>query len=105
MTRNYVIVCNEHTNAKKAGELLFWGFHTENDEERSFGGYTTDIDKCEKYTRQELEEWRGDNTERIPFYDEIKGNGLAGFFKCEDVMISQEDLYTLGFRKKSVMRL
>jgi len=33
---------------------MFWGTQTEDDEERSFGGYTIDVDDCEKYTKQEI---------------------------------------------------
>lgn len=34
--------------------LMFWGSQTEDDEKRSFGGYTMDVEGCEKYTKEEL---------------------------------------------------
>ena len=47
--RRYVIVCNEHSGMFR-GTLLFWGSRTEDGQERSFGGYTSDIDNCEIYS-------------------------------------------------------
>lgn len=38
--RKYVIVSNEHDSWPR-GALLFWGRRTEDEEKRSFGGYTT----------------------------------------------------------------
>lgn len=69
--RKYVIVCNEHTAIFKDA-LLFWGSLTDNREKRSFSGYTCQIDKCERYTRKELEEFRGDLKAEYPFFDELK---------------------------------
>lgn len=34
--------------------LVFWGHQTKDGEERSYGGYTMDLDTCEKYTEEEL---------------------------------------------------
>lgn len=36
------------------GQLIFWGRLTDDDEERSFGGYTNDSSQCERYSLQEL---------------------------------------------------
>ena len=52
--RQYVIVCRRH-KAILPQALLFWGSLTDDDMERSYGGYTMDIDKCERYTRNDLE--------------------------------------------------
>lgn len=43
MNREYVIVSNKHTSLFP-GCLLFWGHRTEDEENRSFGGYTSNID-------------------------------------------------------------
>ena len=53
--RRYVIVCNEHSGMFR-GTLLFWGSRTEEGQERSFGGYTSDIDNCEIYSENEVKE-------------------------------------------------
>lgn len=55
MERNYVIVCNRHKGIGNS-TLLFWGRETEdNVERRSFSGYTSDFNSCEKYTLEEIE--------------------------------------------------
>lgn len=99
MKRNYVIVCNEH-EAIIPRVLLFWGQHTEDAHERSYAGYTCDIGKCERYTREELEEFRGDLKKEYPFYSEINP---AQFRKKSEVLISMEQLEKLGYRKFNVM--
>ncbi|QAT48567.1 hypothetical protein EQM14_01540 [Caproiciproducens sp. NJN-50] len=99
MERNYVIVCNEHKPLLPE-TLLFWGFHTEDSEERNFGGYTIQIDKCERYTREELESWRGYLKKEYPFYDEIKPHS---FRKHSEVLISIEQLEKMGYREMHVM--
>lgn len=47
MNRNYVVICNRYKGI--GGSLLFWGRKTKDDDERSFGGYTSDFNECEKY--------------------------------------------------------
>lgn len=48
--RHYVLLsvkwCRE-------GTLVFWGKRTTDEEERSFGGYTNDLNQCERYTFDE----------------------------------------------------
>lgn len=40
------------------GTLVFWGEKTADEEERSFGGYTNDLNHCERYTYDESKnEW------------------------------------------------
>lgn len=88
--RKYVIVCNEHIGTVKDA-LLFWGSLTDDSrEKRSFGGYTCQIDKCERYTRKELEEFRGDLKAEYPFFDELKNE--RDFFKKDEIFISIDDL-------------
>lgn len=88
--RKYVIVCNERIGTVKDA-LLFWGSLTDDSKEkRSFGGYTCQIDKCERYTRKELEEFRGDLKAEYPFFDELKNE--CDFFKKDEVLISIDDL-------------
>lgn len=55
MERNYVVVCNRHKGI--SGSLLFWGNKTkDNAKRRSFGGYRSNFNECEKYTLQEIKE-------------------------------------------------
>lgn len=35
------------------GSLVFWGTRTADKEKRSFGGYTNDLNQCERYTFDE----------------------------------------------------
>ena len=100
--RKYVIVCNEHIAIVKDA-LLFWGSLTDDSrEKRSFGGYTCQIDKCERYTREELEEFRGELKAEYPFYDELKNE--RDFFKKGEVLISIDDLKEkLYFREFKVL--
>lgn len=97
MERNYVIVCNEHSAWPK-GALLLWGHRTADDEKRSFGGYTTDFTRCELYTREELEAYRGNDREFFLFYDELKDKSLRGFLKQTEVFCTLQDLESLGYR-------
>jgi hypothetical protein len=99
MERNYVIVCNEH-KALLPGTLLFWGERTEDSAERSYGGYTCQIDKCERYTHKELEVFRGKLKKEYPFFEEIK----PGTFRSHgEVLISIEQLKKMGYREMHVM--
>lgn len=100
--RKYVIVCNEHEAIIKDA-LLFWGSLTDdNAEKRSFGGYTCQIDKCERYTKKELEEFRGSLKSEYPFFDELKN--WRDFFKKGEVLISIDDLKDkLHYREFKVM--
>ena len=85
LDREYIIVCNEHEGVF-TGALLFWGHKTEDNEERSFGGYTSDIDKCEMYTLKEIE----DKGYHFPIYE--RGMELRDFLKLDDVIIKYSDL-------------
>ena len=86
LDREYIIVCNEHKGVF-AGTLLFWGHKTEDNEKRSFGGYTSDIDKCEMYTLKEIEE----KNYRFPVYEE--GMSFYDFIKLN--ILNQSHLPSL----------
>lgn len=99
--RQYVIVCRRH-KALLSPALLFWGSLTDDDAKRSYGGYTMDIDKCERYTRDELEKWRGNLKEEYPFFDELKTK--SNFYRQDEILIRIWDLeHTLGYRKYTVL--
>lgn len=94
--RNYVIVANRH-RAWPGGSLLFWGRHTEDHEERSFGGYTSRYDQCEKYTRSELMEWRKGDKKNYPFFDELDISSPGEFGYYSEVLCTLEQLESIGF--------
>lgn len=91
MKREYVIVCNEHSGYYP-GVLLFWGENTPDEaEKRSFGGYTSDLDKCEKYTLEEI--YNSDH--QIFIYDGLMTN--KSFRQHRDVAIKISQLCELGY--------
>ena len=96
LDREYIIVCNEHKGVF-AGALLFWGHKTEDNEKRSFGGYTSDIDKCEMYTLKEIRE----KNYHFPVYE--KGMSFYDFLKLDDVIITKTDL--LRFKELKTMKI
>lgn len=99
MNRDYVIVCNKYKSMWN-GCLLFWGHLTDDKESRSFGGYTSDIEKCEKYTLEEIQ----NNYYTFPIYDEEVMDRID-FLNCEDIVITIPQLIELGFRTMKVMYL
>ena len=90
LKRNYVIVCNEHKGI--AGSLLFWGTHSKDEEKRSFGGYTSDFNACEKYTLKEIE----DSNYSFPVYG--KGVNHDNYRKVDDFVIEIKRLRVLDCR-------
>lgn len=96
LDREYIIVCNEH-NGIFAGALLFWGHKTEDNEDRSFCGYTSDIDNCESYTLKEIEE----KGYHFPIYE--SGMLFCDFLKLDDVIIKKSDL--LRFKELKTMKI
>lgn len=96
LCRNYVIVANRH-RTWPGGSLLFWGRHTEDHEERSFGGYTTRFDQCEKYTRKELKQWRKGDKKHYPFFDELDIGSPGEFCEYDEVLCTLEQLQSIGF--------
>lgn len=89
--RDYVIVCNEH-KAMFPGCLLFWGCKTQDDEPRSFGGYTSDITECERYTMEELR----NSGYNFPIYD---GEDETEFRRIKDIAIKVDDLLSFNWLK------
>ena len=83
--RQYVIVCNEH-NAIFGGALLFWGHRTNDNESRSFGGYTSDFSNCELYTLKEIE----NKHYHFPIYNDTMD--YSKFKSYEDIIIKVDDL-------------
>lgn len=83
--RQYVIVCNEH-NAIFGGALLFWGHRTNDNENRSFGGYTSDFSNCELYTLEEIE----NKHYHFPIYNDTMD--YKEFKSYDDIIIKVDDL-------------
>lgn len=83
--RQYVIVCNEH-NAIFGGALLFWGHRTNDSENRSFGGYTSDFSNCELYTLEEIE----NKHYHFPIYNDTMD--YKEFKSYDDIIIKVDDL-------------
>lgn len=81
MNREYVIVSNKHKGIF-SGCLLFWGHLTNDTESRSYGGYTSDFNKCERYT--------------FPLYN---GEDEIEFKKIENVIIRIDDLLAFDWLK------
>ena len=92
--RDYVIVCNRHKGIANGGALLFWGGYTKNEEERSFGGYTSNFEECEKYTLEEATDKKGYN------FSVYKGEKLWG--KHSDFVIRIDQLEKLGYRPMKI---
>lgn len=90
--RKYVIVCNEY-NGIFCGALLFWGHRTQDDEERSFGGYASNIDSCELYAGKDLKE----RNFKFTYYHD--GMTLKDFLECADIVIRPENLEKLGYKQ------
>lgn len=93
--RKYVIVCNEHSG-NWPGALLFWGHRTQDAEERSFGGYTSDIDGCELYSERDLKE----KGYHFPKYR--KGMTWKKFREHDDIVIEPKCLEQLGYKQMKV---
>lgn len=93
--RKYVIVCNEHSGIWP-GALLFWGHRTQDAEERSFGGYTSDIDGCELYSERDLKE----KCYHFPKYRE--GMTWDEFRGYDDILIEPACLEKLGYKQMRV---
>ena len=86
INREYVIVSIEHSGQS---DLAFWGLKTEDFEERSFCGYTYDIDGCEKYTKEEIESHL---SHQMPFF---KGESYLDLLKYRDFAIKVDDLLSI----------
>lgn len=91
--REYVIVCNKH-RGYWLGCLLFWGERTPDDEKRSFGGYTSNLNICERYTKSELE----NSHYNFPFYK--SGDDWK---KYENFAVRIDQFNELGLRQATVV--
>lgn len=91
MNREYVIVSNKHKGIF-SGCLLFWGHLTNDNESRSYGGYTSDFNKCERYTLEELQ----NSGYKFPLYN---GEDEIEFKKIENVIIRIDDLLAFDWLK------
>lgn len=90
MNRNYVVICSRYKGI--GGSLLFWGRKTKDDDERSFGGYTSDFNECEKYVLEEI-----DNSDyKFPVYG--RDINHDNFESVEDFAIEISRLKRLGHR-------
>lgn len=88
--REYVIVCTRHRSDIGKHCLLFWGRRTADSEARSFSFYTSCLDKCERYTRDEVRAYGN-----FLFYD--PSIIWSEWVKKGDFAISVEQLKALGF--------
>ena len=92
-----MIVSNEHS---RGDFTIFWGRRTPDDAERSFGGYTRDLNSCEMYTREDLKKYRGNMVNHYPFFDEINPKD---FYKHEEVLMTIDEMKAFGFKEMSIM--
>lgn len=94
MKRKYVVVCNRHNSIYNG--LLFWGNRTSDENNRSFGGYTSDINNCEFYTLEEIE----NSGNKFPIYG--KDCNRDNYKKFDDVAIEIRRLKGLGYRQITI---
>lgn len=96
MQREYVILCNKHKGIFN-GACLFWGHKTEDNEKRSFGGYTSDIDNCEMYTLEEIEKkgYHFPIFNKTCFCPDDDENVWVFIKRISNIIIKKEDLLKL----------
>lgn len=79
--RKYVLV-----SAKRTKEtLVFWGRLTKDEDERSFGGYTSDLNSCERYSLDEVKDEFKALTDRPTFH--LSNGGEDTFYATEEQLI------------------
>lgn len=76
------------------GTLVFWGRRTLDDKERSFGGYTNDINACERYTFDEARNERHTHHK----YNEGTLEELMNIERSGTWIVHIDDLDKLGRR-------
>lgn len=76
--RKYVLVSAKWSRAS----LMFWGRLTRDEEDRSFGGYTPDLDSCERYSLSEVKNEFKEFTNRNVFFRD-EGGGST-FYATEE---------------------
>lgn len=96
MNREWVLASNKHRNNTL---LQFWGEHTEDEEKRSYGGYYTDFDRCEKYTTEEKETGSGC---MYPTLDSSASGYALSHTEHFWIKISELDKLTERIQKKTV---
>lgn len=79
--RKYVLVSAKWTKE----HLVFWGRLTKDEEDRSYGGYTSDLKSCERYSLDEVKEQFEPLTDRPTFH--LKDNGEGTFYATEKQLI------------------
>lgn len=94
MERKYVIICNRHKSIYNG--LLFWGTRTKDDAKRSFGGYTSDINGCELYTLEEI------NNSGYKFNIYGKDCNHDNYKMFDDVVIEVKRIKSLGYRSITI---
>lgn len=100
MNRDYVIICNKGARSYNSNMLLFWGTQSEDDQPRSYGGYTYNLDACERYTKEELVNVINTSHYKFPFL-EYFGNDN---WKFEEHFFARiDDLEKLGYKRTTVM--
>lgn len=72
--RKYVLMTTKHATKQ---EPLFWGSPTKDEEERSFGGYTSDPRLAERYSMAEITNYFGDSLSLLDPLPIDKGWGLV----------------------------
>lgn len=82
VSREYVKVSQKHSFVK--GYILFWGSYTEDDEERSYGGYTNDFNTCEKYSKEDLEK----DYREHPYFEDMTSAEVLTFDQTFNIKIS-----------------
>lgn len=92
MKREYVIVCMRHKGIIRDA-LLFWGTRTKDEEERHSSGYTVDIEKCERFTLEEIDKKE---------FDIIPSNA-GGIPNNGDFAVKIDDLLKWGYKKFSII--
>ena len=76
---------------------MFWGTKTHDEQERSFGGYTNDLDVCERYTFSEVRDAHYNHS----VYDGEALDELMNAERDGTWIVRIEDLDNLG--RKSVV--
>lgn len=79
--RKYVLVSAKWTKEY----LVFWGRLTKDEDERSFGGYTSDLNSCERYSLDEVKDRFEALTDRPTFH--LKNDGESTFYATEEQLI------------------
>jgi hypothetical protein len=91
--REYVLVSWKWS--WKKDHLVFWGKETRFEEPRSYGGYTMDLNSCEKYTSEDI------TNKGHVFWNNQKPHELD---RSESYAVKISDLHNFGKTKTIVWR-